>query len=58
MVKISDNQDRLGASQAARTVATRLSILRDTGVPSAKILRAVLLIVADRLEEETKTPQA
>jgi glutathione S-transferase len=57
MVEISDNQDRLGASQAARTVATRLSVPRDMGAPSAKILRAVLSIVADRLEAETKTTQ-
>lgn len=57
MVEISDSQDRLDASQAARAVATRLSVPRDMGAPSAKILRAVLSIVADRLEGETKTPQ-
>ena len=57
MVEISGIQDRLDASQAARAVATRLCVPRDMGAPSAKILRAVLSIVADRLEEETKTPQ-
>jgi glutathione S-transferase len=53
----SNQEQRLAASQAARTVATRLSVPRDMGAPSAKILRAVLSIVADRLDEETKTPQ-
>jgi hypothetical protein len=52
LVEIIDKQDRLGASQAARAVATRLCAPRDMGAPSAKILRAVLSIVADRLDEQ------
>jgi hypothetical protein len=57
LVEILDKHQRLHASKAARTVATRLSVPRDMGAPSAKILRAVLSIVADRLEEETKNLQ-
>ena len=45
------DDERLDAAKAAKTVATRLCTPRDMSAPAAKILRAVLMIVAERLEE-------
>jgi glutathione S-transferase len=49
---VGDGDDeRLDAANAAKTVATRLCAPRDMSAPAAKILRAVLMIVAEKLEE-------
>jgi hypothetical protein len=59
LVEIFAKQDRLDASQAARAVATRLSVPRYMGAPSAKILRAVsyLLSRTDWMNKKlTRTP--
>lgn len=45
------DDERLDAAKAAKTVAMRLCVPRDMSAPAAKILRAVLMIVAERLEE-------
>ena len=39
------------AATAARTIASRLCVPRDMSAPAASMLRAVLAIIADRLEE-------
>ena len=46
-----DGEQREDAALAARTVASRLCVPRDMSAPAAKILRAVLMIVSDRLSE-------
>jgi len=46
-----DNDEKLDASNVAKAVASRLCAPRDMSAPAAKILRAVLMIVAERLEE-------
>ena len=45
---------RNDAAIAARTIASRLCTPRDMSAPAAKILRGVLMIVAERLESETR----
>ena len=42
-------KQRVDAALAAKTVASRLCVPRDMSAPAAKVLRAVLMIVADRL---------
>jgi glutathione S-transferase len=44
--------NRTEGALAARTVAARLCVPRDMSAPAAKVLRGVLSIVADRLEQE------
>jgi len=44
-----DDDQQKDAALAAKTVASRLSVPRDMSAPAAKILRAVLMITADRL---------
>jgi len=50
--KMTD-EDKLDAALAAKTVASRLCVPRDMSAPAAKILRAVLTIVAERLTTES-----
>lgn len=47
---LPDMENAKDGASAARTVAARLCVPRDMGAPAASILRAVLAIVADRLE--------
>lgn len=48
----TENQEAAkDAAAAARTVASRLCVPRDMSAPAASILRAVLVTVANRLEE-------
>jgi glutathione S-transferase len=50
-VNIPPNE-RAEAAKAARTVAARLCVPRDIGAPAAKILRGVLSITANRMEQQ------
>lgn len=47
-----DYEQKLDAALAAKTVASRLCVPRDMSAPAAKILRAVLSIISQRLEKE------
>lgn len=51
-VNISSPTERAEAAKAARTVAARLCVPRDLGAPAAKILRGVLSITANRVEQQ------
>ena len=48
---VGGGSTREDAARAARTVAARLCVPRDMGAPAASVLRAVLAIVADRLDD-------
>lgn len=45
------NDQKSDAALAARTIASRLCAPRDMSAPAAKILRAILFIIADKLEQ-------
>ena len=47
-----DQEQKLDAALAAKTVASRICVPRDMSAPAAKILRAVLSIISQRLEKE------
>lgn len=51
LLNFEDKESAKDAAIAARTVASRLCVPRDMSAPAASILRAVLAIVANRLEE-------